>query len=389
MANQHRALEGPRVLLVDDDEIVLQTYARVLTGNGYGVETVTNGPAALRAIRWNSFDIVLSEIDMRRMNGIQLVDRVRAADPELPVILMTRIPSVEVMALAAEQGAFRCLMKPVESAMLVKVIDCTVRHSRSTREKRLAAGRPGSSVTRSADARTSLVAAFDRAFESLYLVYQPIVSWSHRGVIAYEARVRSQEPEMQDAPTIFDAAERLGRLHHVGRKIRSRALEPLTRLPPEAVLFVHLHPSDLFDDDLFAPDAPLTTVARRIVLEIAERDYLRGIRDVETRVADLRRAGFRIAIADLGNHAPSASLGPLDPKFVKLDIALVRDLHLEPRKQALVRKINAMCVERDRTLIGEGIEKREERDELASIGCDLMQGYLFARPSAAFPVPAF
>jgi EAL domain-containing protein (putative c-di-GMP-specific phosphodiesterase class I) len=126
------------------------------------------------------------------------------------------------------------------------------------------------------------------------------------------------------------------------------------------------------------------------VLEIAERDYLRGIKGVEGRVAALRRPGFRLAIGELGaGRAGLTTFGLLDPDFVKLDVALVRGLHVHPENQALVRRISAMCRELDLTLIGEGIENRDERDELARMGCDLMQGYLFAPPAASFPLPAF
>jgi EAL domain-containing protein (putative c-di-GMP-specific phosphodiesterase class I) len=269
------------------------------------------------------------------------------------------------------------------------VVECTVRHERVKQAQRMAAD-PAGTIARMADTRTMRVADFEHAFESLYLVFQPIISWSNRKVVAYEALLRSREPNMADAPSILDAAQRLGRLQQVGRKIHRNALEQLKLLPLDAALFVHLHPNDLFDEDLFAAEAPLSAVAGRIVLEIAEKDYMRGTKEVEGRMAQLRLPGFRVAIADLGagDNGPAA-FALLEPNFVKLDIALVRDVHLQPRKQALVRKINAMCLDLDLTLIGEGIEKREERDELAEMGCDLMQGYLFARPSASLPIPAF
>ena len=389
MATMQRAQEGPRVLLVDDDEVLLQVNAGILTREGCRVETVTDGAAALRALRWTSFHMILSEIDMRGMNGIQLLDRVRTVDPDVPVILMSSIPSTEVLDLAIEQGAMGCLIKPVEPQTLVKVVECTFRHFRLKRARR-EASKPADSAVRPADARMTIVSDFESALESLYLVFQPIISWSNKTVVGYEALLRSREPNMADAASILDAAERMGRLQQVGRKIRASALQPLTLLPPDTALFVHLHPSDLFDEDLFATDAPLTAAAGRIVLELAERDYLRGIKDVERRVASLRRPGFRIAIADLGaGRAGLTTFGLLEPNFVKIGMALVRDLHLQPRKQALVRKINSLCQELDLTLIGEGIEKREERDELARTGCDLMQGHLFAHPAAPFPVPAF
>ena len=66
-------------------------------------------------------------------------------------------------------------------------------------------------------------------------------------------------------------------------------------------------------------------------------------------------------------------------------IALVRNLHREPTKRKLVRTITALCKELGITVLAEGIESREERDTLEGLGCDLQQGFLFARPGRAFP----
>jgi EAL domain-containing protein (putative c-di-GMP-specific phosphodiesterase class I) len=189
---------------------------------------------------------------------------------------------------------------------------------------------------------------------------------------------------------MLDAAERLGRVYDLGRRIRMKATEPLGRLNPDALLFLNLHPTELHDDQLFAAQAALAQVADRIVLEISERASLDGMRDVRTRVASLRKLGFRIAIDDLGaGYAGLTSLTLLEPEVVKIDMALVRGLDLEPRKQTLVRTMISMSTELGILVTGEGVETKGERDELASAGCDLMQGYLFAKPDDAFPAPAF
>ena len=156
------------------------------------------------------------------------------------------------------------------------------------------------------------------------------------------------------------------------------------------MLFLNLHPSDLLDEQLFQSDGLLAAVASRVVLEITERASLHGMNDVRARVASLRKLGFRIAIDDLGaGYAGLTSFALLEPDIVKLDLALVRDLHREPTKQTLVRTMITMCKELGIVVTGERIETLEERDELARAGCDLMQGYLFAKPGDAFPVSAF
>jgi EAL domain-containing protein (putative c-di-GMP-specific phosphodiesterase class I) len=381
--------EGPRALIVDDDDALLRVHARALANRGYRVETALDGAAAARALESASFDVILSDIDMPRMNGIQLLERVRAHDLDVPVVLITGSPSVETAVKAMEMGALRYLLKPIELETLVKVIDDAVRLHRLARAKRQALELAGG-VDRFVGDQAGLAASFDRAMESLYIAYQPIVTWSKRAVFAYEALLRSREPSLPHPGAVLDAAERLGRVHDLGRRIRAKAIEPLGRLPADVVLFLNLHPSDLQDEHLFVTDGPLAAAANRVVLEITERASLDGMRDVRERVAALRKLGFRIAIDDLGaGYAGLTSFTLLEPDVVKLDMALVRDLDRTPTKQTLVRTMITMCKELGIIVTGEGIETPEEREELAREGCDLMQGYLFAKPGDAFPAPSF
>jgi EAL domain-containing protein (putative c-di-GMP-specific phosphodiesterase class I) len=380
---------GARALVVDDDEALREIHMRALTNKGYSVETAPDGSAAARAVDTASFDVILSDIDMPGMSGIQLLERVRARDLDVPVVLITGSPSVETAVRALEAGALRYLVKPVELQTLVQVADDAVRLHRIAKAKRQALDLLGGEDRFFGD-RAGLAASFERALESLHIAYQPIVAWSTRRVYAYEALLRCREPSLPHPGAVLDAAERLGRVHELGRAIRSRAINPRTPLADGALLFLNLHPSDLLDDELFMPGGALARMADRVVLEITERASLDDIRDVPSRVASLRKLGFRIAIDDLGaGYAGLTSFTLLDPDIVKLDMALVRNVHQEPKKQTVVRTMLSMCKELGIMVTSEGIETPEERDELARAGCDLMQGYLFAKPGDAFPAPAF
>jgi EAL domain-containing protein (putative c-di-GMP-specific phosphodiesterase class I) len=93
-----------------------------------------------------------------------------------------------------------------------------------------------------------------------------------------------------------------------------------------------------------------------------------------------------VAIDDIGaGYAGLTSVALFEPNIVKLDMALVRDVHLQPTKRALVRSLAVACRELDIELVAEGIESSAERDALVDLGCDLFQGYAFARPGPAFP----
>ena len=378
----------PRVLLVDDDDVLVRSYARALAADGYDCEMCFDGESAIAAIRAGSFDLVLSDIDMPRLNGLALLERIRAHDLDVPVVLITGSPSLETAMAAVEYGALRYVTKPVEPQRLRTIAGDAVKLHRLARAKRLALEVSGDADRLVGD-RAGLVASFSSALDSLWMAYQPIISWSRQEVFGYEALLRSREPSLPHPGAILDAAERLDRLHDLGRTIRTRAAEPAARMPEGAMLFVNLHTQDLLDGDLFETDRPLARIAQNVVLEITERASLLHVRDVQTRISRLREMGFRIAVDDLGaGYAGLTSFAQLEPEVVKLDMSLVRGVHAQPTKLTLVRTMVSMCRELGMQVVAEGIETPQERDAMVNAGCDLLQGYLFAKPGPAFPAAA-
>jgi EAL domain-containing protein (putative c-di-GMP-specific phosphodiesterase class I) len=110
------------------------------------------------------------------------------------------------------------------------------------------------------------------------------------------------------------------------------------------------------------------------------------VTDLPSKVEQLREMGFRIAIDDLGaGYAGLTSFAMLEPEFVKLDMSLVRDIHKNDTKRRLVSSMTSLCKEMGMIVVAEGVETSEERAALVDIGCDLLQGYLLARPGKAFP----
>jgi EAL domain-containing protein (putative c-di-GMP-specific phosphodiesterase class I) len=234
----------------------------------------------------------------------------------------------------------------------------------------------------------ALEASFDRVLAGLEMHFQPIVHAHDRSRFGYEALLRSHDRSLPHPGAILDAAERLERVPTLGRAVRADVAKVFTPVPERGIAFLNLHLLDLFDKQLSSPFAPLTKIAHRVVLEITERTSLDGEHDIPYRVAELRERGFRIAIDDLGGgHARMATFTPLDTDFVKLDMSLVRDIDKHPVKQRLVRSVNDLCRESGAKIIGEGVETEAEARVLVDLGCDLLQGYLIARPAPPFSDP--
>jgi EAL domain-containing protein (putative c-di-GMP-specific phosphodiesterase class I) len=229
----------------------------------------------------------------------------------------------------------------------------------------------------------------DRVLATLTMHFQPIVHASTRKRFGYEALLRATDKSLPHPGAILDAAERLERVPMLGRAVRAQTAKVIAGSPPErGVVFINLHLLDLFDKQLTSAFAPLSRVASRVILEITERTSLEGQHDLRYRVAELRELGFRIAIDDLGGgHARMGTFTPLDTDIVKLDMSLVRDVDKHPMKQRLIRQLTELCRGEGRMVIGEGVETEAEAKVLVDLGCDLLQGYLIAKPAPPFCDP--
>src|SRR5450432_4100667 len=368
------------VLLVDDEQSIARAYARALGAAGFSVEIAFDGKAAAAAARERNFDVIVSDIAMPEMNGLELLRVVREHDLDVPFVLMTGGPAVESAVRAVEYGALRYLIKPVSTGELEEVVARAVRLHQMARIKREALEMFRTEGKHLGD-RAGLEVRFASALSSLWIAYQPIVSWAKRSTFAYEALVRNEEPTLRSPPDLFEAAERLGRTQDLGRTVRARVADTLDHDPIEGLLFVNLHAMELADDSLISPDAPLSRHASRVVLEITERAPLEQIRDASKRVAQLRSLGYRIAVDDLGaGYAGLTSFAHLEPDVVKVDMSLIRGIDQSPMKQKLLGSIVGLCRDLGIEIIAEGVETPAERDALVRVGGDLCQGYLFARP---------
>jgi EAL domain-containing protein (putative c-di-GMP-specific phosphodiesterase class I) len=322
---------------------------------------------------------------MPGIDGIQLLRQVREHDLNVPVILITGEPAVRTAVQALEYGAFHYLTKPIGTDSLEAVLEKAVRIHRMARLKQQAAELLGNANALGAD-RAGLEASFDRAMQALWIAYQPIVDTRNRTVFGYEALLRSDEPSLPHPGAVLDAATRLGRLEELGRLIRLRAAQPILANPSAGKLFVNLHVTDLLDPLLVSSGSPLAAISTQVVLEITERSSLDEVRDVRTRIASLREMGYSIAVDDLGaGYAGLTSFTLLEPEIVKLDMSLIRDAHQNSTKQKVVRSMTALAKDMGMIVVAEGVEKPEERDVLIDLGCDYLQGYLFARPGPGFP----
>ena len=124
------------ILVVDDDDAHRGMLRTMLRSWGYAVEEATDGDEAVDLVREKSFDAVLTDVRMARMDGIHALKNILEYNPALPVVLMTAYSSVETAVEALRLGAYDYLVKPLDFEALRHALEKAIEHSRLSVENR-------------------------------------------------------------------------------------------------------------------------------------------------------------------------------------------------------------------------------------------------------------
>lgn len=111
-----------RILVVDDEEIVIRSCQRILSGGDFQIDAAHNGLEALEKINEVDYDMLILDIKMPKMNGIEVLQRVKEARPDIDVLMITGLNEIETAVQAMKLGAFDYLPKPFEPEELEIVV---------------------------------------------------------------------------------------------------------------------------------------------------------------------------------------------------------------------------------------------------------------------------
>lgn len=111
------------ILVVDDNEDLLETFAIILKRRGYEVQTACDGFAAVDKFKEQNFDITLMDIVMPEMNGVDAFKKIREIQPDASIILMTAYSDEDLIQSAMDEGVTLIIQKPIHIDKLIKMID--------------------------------------------------------------------------------------------------------------------------------------------------------------------------------------------------------------------------------------------------------------------------
>ena len=223
--------------------------------------------------------------------------------------------------------------------------------------------------------------------DALELRFQPLVDLTSRNIVAFEALLRWQHPQLDRVPPneFVHIADAAGYAFMMDEYVLRKACAAAMKLPDDVSVSVNIGPRHFENPDLanlvFTVLRETGLPPNRLILEVLETAALGDTGVLDTNVTKLREKGIAIALDDFGTGNASfehLSRFPFDK--VKLDKAFVHGIGLSKSKQAIVQATRKLCDTFGSQMICEGIETEDDRALVRLLGCDVGQGYLFAKP---------
>ncbi len=119
-------MEKSRILLVDDDSTITTSFQMVLQNEGYEVDTASDGRQALERFRQDNYQLIILDIKLPDINGIEVARRIRKHNNEVRLVIVTGYPELEDSIETIELGIEEILLKPVNVEELIHVIRSTI-----------------------------------------------------------------------------------------------------------------------------------------------------------------------------------------------------------------------------------------------------------------------
>jgi len=123
-----------KILIVDDQELMRDSLAATLAREGHEVVAANDGPVAVTRLSNARFDLMITDLKMPKMTGIELLGESRRLRPEMPVVIMTAFATINTAVEAMKQGAYDYIQKPFDGEEIKLLVERTLEHSRLIRE---------------------------------------------------------------------------------------------------------------------------------------------------------------------------------------------------------------------------------------------------------------
>ena len=375
--------ENARLLIVDDDTEIRNILHEFLS-RSYHCVALNSAEEAMAVLATQSFDVIMSDINMPRMTGLEMLPHIVKLAPESVIIMISGQRMIESAIEAMRAGAFDYITKPFELHEVDAVVHRALDHRKRFENVRF------SERTRD-ESTKNLRHAVDN--QDFIVHYQPQVEIQSRRLVGAEALVRWQHPELGLLlPADFiPLAEETKLIVPIGASVLRMACIQTRQWHDDGLIdfrvAVNVSPRQLQDEDFPVTVAQILKEVRLrpefLEIEVTETSFMQNPETAIQTLIKLRETGVRIAIDDFGTGYSSLSyLKRLPIDSVKLDASFVKDATTDPDDAALVMAIITLAHNLRLKVIAEGIETEDQLSFLKLLRCDEGQGYFFGKPSA-------
>ena len=378
-------------LLIVDDESQIRDVLHDFLSQAYDCVALNSGEDALVLLSTESFDVIISDITMARMSGLELVPHILKIAPEAVIIMISGQRTIEFAIDAMRAGAFDYITKPFDLSEVDAAVRRALDHEKLFKDK----------LTRPSGYDENSVRQLRRAVENEEFVvhYQPQIDIESGAIAGAEALVRWKHPERGLLPPadFISLAEKSGLIVPIGKWVLRKACARAQECHQAGFLgfrvAVNVSPKQLQQGNL------RETIAQTLIetelepdcleLEITETSMMENAESEVETLASLREMGVKIAIDDFGTGYSSLGyLKNLPIDSVKLDQSFVKGATTDPDDAALVMAVVTLAHNLRLKVIAEGIETEDQLKFLRLLRCDRGQGYLFGKPAPADPIKA-
>lgn len=246
MSSSDTTKQLAKLLVVDDEDSIRNALTRYLSGRGYSVGEAANGEEALAALRADSYDLMLLDVHMPGMSGIDLVPEALDEEPELAILMLSAVTDASTAAACMQRGAFDYLTKPIELTDLSNAIERSLkRRDTMTQNREISSWlkeevqRRTEEAEREREKQQQLTIATLEALINAQEAKNPFLSGHSARVAAFAASVAHHLDLSDDE---VEEIRMAGRLHDLGKiGIRESVLDKKGRLSEDEYEHVKQH----------------------------------------------------------------------------------------------------------------------------------------------------
>jgi len=381
-----RDLASLNVLVVDDAQFSRNMLIATLKSLGVtSVVCAADGREALSSLQSASADIVICDLNMPEMDGIEFLRHLAAADFAGSVILISGedrriLDTVESLAGAHDLNVLGALEKPVRPATLAELL------SRPSAESNQGDGRPIERIGLS-----DLEAAMNT--DELVVFYQPKIDVATGSLSGAESLVRWQRPDgvlvLPDA--FIPVAEEHGLIDDLTRTVFTAAARQCgawLQAGFEVKIAVNISMINLRQinfPEFIADEADKAGLgAGNVTLEVTESQLMKDVAAPLEILARLRLKGIALSIDDFGTgYSSMEQLNSIPFTEMKIDRAFVNGAAENPATRAILESAVDLAKKLKMSIVVEGVETQADWDLIAGLGVDLVQGFIVAEPMPA------